>query len=111
VPPNLDLPYSSRPPATNSRPEKMLELFLGVACILDPEGVVTAVSDNWDDLMSRASDAELLRNVVLGKAFLNMLPGDDELRTSLCFALASLAEENRSTSFRPQTMGCQPDRS
>lgn len=92
MPPNLDLPRSSRPVAANLRMEKMLELFFGMACTLDPDGSIRIVSENWDDLMSRTGRTDLLRDPVLGKPFLDLLPNDDVLRTSFCFALASLAE-------------------
>ncbi|HEY3293861.1 MAG TPA: hypothetical protein VGL38_00330 [bacterium] len=70
----------------------MLGLFHGVACLLDPEGSIQSAGENWDDLLGRTGRPDLLRNAILGKPFLELLPGGDEPRTSFCFALASLAE-------------------
>jgi hypothetical protein len=101
VPPNLDLPRSSRTEESNFRLEKMLELLTGVACILDPDGSIRATSENWDELLGRTGRAELLRNAVLGNGFLDLLPADDEVQAAFCFALATLAEGKQRQVVQP----------
>jgi len=70
----------------------MLGLFFGVACTLDPDGRIQATSESWDELMGRTGKADLLRNAIQGKPFLDLLPADDEVKAAFCFALASVAE-------------------
>ena len=92
MPPNLDRSRSAPQAEGNLCIDKFLELCYGISCALDVEGTVCAVSENWDDLVVRTGRTDLLRNAILGKPVLDLLPSDDELRTAFCFALASLAE-------------------
>lgn len=91
MPPNLDIHTQPSPDKDIiSFYDNILESLNGVACRLDCDGKVAAVSDNWEELAKRSGIAELSRNALLGKSFWDVAP-DEESRLTLRGSLGSLA--------------------
>jgi hypothetical protein len=91
VPPNLDIPRASTPPAWNSRFLELLERLAGPACLLDPEGNIAAAGTSWDDFASRSGRTDLTREQITGRMFGNLLP-EGEQRFAFEVGLAAIAE-------------------
>lgn len=90
MPPNLDI-RTEPPPDRDfiSFYDNILDCLNGVACRLDSEGKVAAVSTSWEELAKRSGIADLSRNSLLGKPFWDVAP-DEESRLTLRGSLGSL---------------------
>lgn len=95
MPPELDFakPKAAEPPS-KPKPQITLNALTGPALLADREGRIIAANESWEESVVRAGRADLSRNGLLGRPFLNLL-AEEPLRTEFLGLLPEIIGDSQ----------------